>query len=86
MEYCLAVYSSMTLANRVKTYVKQPGEYVNIIHTPKILSKGGCSYSLRFKCHKLQAVKNISENLGIKIKGVYKETYKDNEKIYLPAE
>jgi len=73
MEYCLAVYSSITFANRVKKLIIPDGDYVGVIHTPRSISPGGCSYALRFRKHKLGLIKQISQNLGIKIKGIYVE-------------
>ena len=82
MDFYLAVYSSITLANRVKSYVSKDGEYLAVIHTPRSISNGGCSYSLRFKKHKLSTIKQASELLGVKIKGVYKETSEKGVKKY----
>ncbi len=82
MEYYLAKYSSMTLASRVKKRVNRDGSYVGVIHTPKCISKGGCTYSLRFKKNKLNEVENVSHELGIKIKGLFKEIKENGEKRY----
>ena len=86
MEYYLAVYSSVTLANRVKQYMSQYREYAKVIHAPKHLTKGGCSYALRFKKDKLSVITQISEHLGIKIKGLYKESIENNKKVYVPID
>lgn len=86
MEYYLAIYSSITLANRVKQYLSQTGEYAKVIHTPKHLTKSGCSYALRFKKDNLFMVKQISKDFGIKIRGLYKECIENNKKVYVPVE
>ncbi|MCG8502949.1 MAG: DUF3343 domain-containing protein [Firmicutes bacterium] len=82
MEYYLVIYSSITLANRVKRRVAKDGSYVGIIHTPKCISKGGCSYAIRCKKHKLADVKKVSAALKITIRGIYREINEDGNKVY----
>ena len=82
MDYYLAIYSSVTLATRVQIPLGYVGENVGMLHTPISISKGGCSYALRFKKNKLPIVKKVSEQLGIKIKGIYKEIGNDCYKAY----
>ncbi|WHH58252.1 putative Se/S carrier-like protein [Petroclostridium sp. X23] len=83
MDYYLAIYSSVTLANRVKRNMPRDGEYVGVVHTPRSITKGGCSYALRFKQHKLSKVKQVSEEYGIKIKALYKESMSNGQKVYM---
>ena len=85
MEYYLAIYSSVTLANRVKRQMAAKGDRVNVIHTPKSISKGGCSYALRFKKNRLPIVIQISQEFGIKIKSIYKESVMNGQKVYVPV-
>lgn len=82
MTYYLAVYSSVTLANRVKKQVTKDGSYVGLVYTPKCLSKGGCSYALRFGKGKLSEIKSVSQKLDVKIKGIYKEINVNGNKEY----
>ena len=82
MEYYLAVFSSITLARRVKNEAVREGSYMGIINTPKHRSKGGCTYALRFKKGKLSEVKKIAQAFDVRIKGIYKEIQKDDEKVY----
>ena len=82
MDYYLCIYSSVTLATRVRKQLSKDGEYVGMLHTPKAISKGGCSYALRFKKNKLAAAKKVSEQLGIKIKGIYREVLEDDCRYY----
>ena len=82
MDYYLAIYSSVTLANRVKKYMPQDGDYIGIVHTPRSISMGGCSYALKFKKHKLPVIKQVSQYLGIKIKALYKESVVNGVKSY----
>ncbi len=55
---------------------------MGVVHAPKTISTGGCSYALRFKPAKLSEVKKISSELNIKIKGIYEETLENGEKAY----
>ncbi|MDK2798759.1 MAG: hypothetical protein PWP27_509 [Clostridiales bacterium] len=82
MEYYLVIYSSVTLATRVKKYMPYDGDYIGIVHTPKSISKGGCSYALRCRKNKLSLVKKVSQDLGIKIKAIYLETIQNGNKAY----
>jgi len=82
MEYYLAVYSSVTLANKVKNCIIPDGDYIGVIHTPRSISSGGCSYSLRFRKNKLGLIKQISGELGIKIRGIYREQSVNGVKKY----
>lgn len=82
MEYYLVVYSSITLARRVKKQITKDGSSASVIHTPKCISKGGCSYSVRIKKNKLPEIKEISSDFDIQIMGVYKESKVKDEKVY----
>ncbi|MGE4284680.1 MAG: putative Se/S carrier-like protein [Clostridia bacterium] len=82
MEYYLAVYSSVTLANRIKKNIPWDGDYIGVIYAPRSLTKGGCSHALRFKKAKLFTVRQLSQEMGIKIRGLYKETTVEGKKEY----
>ncbi len=83
MEYYLAIYSSITLANRVKKELGNTGRHLSVIRTPSLISQGGCSYALRFKKNLLDKIKDLSMILGINIKRIYIETSYDGGKAYL---
>lgn len=72
--YYLIAYNSITFANRIKKHFASDGDFVGILHTPKELSKGGCSYSVKVKPEKIKQVLDASNRFGFKIKGVYKQT------------
>lgn len=72
--YYLIVYSSITFANRIKKHFMYDGDYVAVLHTPKEISAGGCSYSVRVKPAKLKQVLDVSKEFGFKVRGVYKQT------------
>lgn len=82
MDYYLAIYSSITLANRVKACLPHDGDIVSTIHTPKVITAGGCSYALRFRKNKLPLIKKVSQDYGVKIKGIYQETIENGSKVY----
>ncbi len=82
MDYYLAVFSSITLARRIKNQAVREGSYMGIINTPKCISKGGCTYALRFKKSKLSEVKQIAQEFDIRIKGIYKEIIQEDKKVY----
>ncbi|MBQ3114901.1 MAG: DUF3343 domain-containing protein [Clostridia bacterium] len=68
------VFNSVTLATRVRNYFKYTGERVRLVHTPKSISKGGCSYSVIVEKHLVSKVAEVALEYGIKVLGVYKET------------
>ena len=75
--YYIIAYSSITYATRIRNYFKYDGDYVGMLHTPREISKGGCSYSIKVKPGKLEQVLEVSKQCGFKIKGVYLQTDAD---------
>lgn len=73
MKYYLAVFSSITFANRIKKKLENYPGFITLMHTPSKLSENGCSYSLRFKEDQLKDVLRIAKDLNIKIKNIYTE-------------
>ena len=67
----IALFPSVTTANRIRSFLAREGCYVDVIQTPKRLSKGGCSYSLRFAERQLENVRRAAAELGATIKGIY---------------
>lgn len=74
MNYCLAVFSSVTYANRIKKILEKESGYMALMHTPSAISDKGCSYSLRFRKKYLQSVINASSKNNITLRGLYEET------------
>ena len=73
MRYVIAVFSSITMANRVKKEMdRQPG-FVSLMHSPTGIPENGCSYSLRFREEMLERIIAVAARLGIKIKNFYVE-------------
>lgn len=73
MKYYLAVFSSITFANRIKKSLEGTPGFITLMHTPSKLSENGCSYALRFKEDKLGDILKKAEELNIKIKNIYTE-------------
>ncbi len=74
MEKIIVTLGSVTTASRFKKLLSERYRAnAEIIHTPVSLNCGSCSYSLRCKMNELDAVKRLAEEIGFKIKGVYRE-------------
>ena len=73
MRYYLAVFSSITYANKIKKYLSDRPGFIALMHTPSSLSENGCSYCLRFKEDKLNDIKKAANDNNIKIKSIYLE-------------
>lgn len=73
MSYSLIVLTSVTAAKRVEKTAKDYSLYCSTLHTPKTLTKYGCSYSVKVKTENLKQVYSMAEKMGLKIYGVFKE-------------
>lgn len=73
MNYCLAVFSSITYANRLKNILNNKIGYIALMHAPSGITDSGCAYCLRFRRSSLETVKNAAAENGIKIKGLFEE-------------
>lgn len=72
------VYSSVTFATGIKNHFRYSADYIGVLHTPAKISGGSCSYCLTVKNEaKAREIVKVSQDYGIKIKGIYKETEKD---------
>ena len=74
MSYCLAVFSSITYANRIKKILDKKIGYAALMHAPSALSQKGCAYCLRFRKEHLDEVIRVTESNNIAVKGFYEET------------
>lgn len=81
MSYCLAVFSSITYANRIKKILDSKIGYIALMHAPSGLSQKGCAYCLRFRKKYLDDVFKASESSGIIIRDFYEETDSGYKKI-----
>ena len=73
MKYYLAVFSSITFANRIKKKLENYPGFIALMHTPSQLSENGCSYTLRFKENLLNEVISTANEMNINIKKIYTE-------------
>ena len=74
MSYCLAVFSSITYANRIKKILDSKIGYTALMHAPMGLTEKGCAYCLRFRKNHINTVAEIADKNGVNIRGFYEET------------
>lgn len=72
--YCLAYFSSITYANRLKKLLDKKTGYIALMHAPSSISEKGCAYCLRFRCKDKELIKKTADEYGIMIKGFFEET------------
>ncbi len=69
------VYSSITFATGMKNKFRYDKEQITVMHTPSKISGASCSYCLKVgSLKKALEIINASEEYGVKIRGLYKET------------
>lgn len=74
MGYALMVFSSSTTASRLKRLAfRAQLRDVNLMQTPKIISKNGCTYSVRCKVSELAALKSMADEYGLRYLKIYRE-------------
>lgn len=62
----LVVFASMTDANKIKFYIERKYDIkAKIVQTPKVVSPGGCSYSLMVERKELGKVYDAMKVLGV---------------------
>lgn len=60
--------------------------YCTSLHSPKTLSKHGCSYSVKVKNENLKQIYALVEKMGLKVYGVFKEVKDDNRINYVKVD
>ncbi len=73
MNYYIAVFSSITLANKLKKHFQPKGSYMTLMHAPTSLPANGCAYCLRFREDTLGALREAADRFGIPIQAIYQE-------------
>ena len=73
MNYYIAVFSSITLANKLKKYFQYDGSFMALMHAPTSIPMNGCAYCLRFREEKLNDVMEAANRFDIPIKAIYRE-------------
>lgn len=78
----LLIFGSATTAKRVEKTVAKYGVIANVIHTPKSISKSGCSHSVKINEKDFGAVKQVLSNSDVKVLGVFKEYNVSGKVVY----
>lgn len=65
-----SITSALRLSKAVQNYSGLPA---SVVHTPSVLNRGGCSYSVKTDVDDIDIIKELAPNLGISIKGMYGE-------------
>ena len=76
------VFSSVTAAKRVEKTIAKYGVLSQVIHTPKVIGKGGCSHSVRFKDRDYELVEKIIAKSEINPIGAYYEIFSNGACVY----
>ena len=73
MEYSVIVLTSVTAAQRVSRIAEQYGITCSFFHTPKVISKNGCSHCIKARKEYTNVLVEICGQLGLDVRGVYIE-------------
>lgn len=68
----LITFSSATTATRIKNEISKYKFSAKVVQTPKSLTAGGCSYSVKTVEAALPVAEKAAEMLGVKIKNVFR--------------
>lgn len=79
MKYCIIVLNSVTSAKRIEKTALKEGMLCQIIHTPKVISKFGCSHSVRVEERHYKRIMEIVNNMDVKYQGIYSELCEKGE-------
>ncbi len=82
MEHIVIPVGSVTTASRLKKLLSKNGLYAEVIHTPRALNGGSCSYSVKTHRRNIATVKKFSQEYKLNIKGIYQEEVREGEKKY----
>lgn len=79
----LVTLASSTTAMRIKRYLEKEGISARIVQTPKVLSRGGCGYSLLVPESAKEKVLKAAAMLTVRVRGMYREEYNGTTKQYV---
>lgn len=83
MGYIIAITGSVTSASRLEKKLTKYGcTDVRVMHTPAVLTTGGCSYSVRISDKYINQLEIIMKDSRVKIKKLYREILVNGEVIY----
>ncbi|MBP3360280.1 MAG: DUF3343 domain-containing protein [Clostridia bacterium] len=79
----LAQVGAITTANRISRELEKSGCLgARVVHTPAVLSSGGCSYSVIVPGECLAPLIKVSSETGFKIKKIYRERAEGGGSVY----
>lgn len=79
----LITIGSITTAARLARLIeKETGHPAEIVHTPVVINKGGCSYSVRFAEQYVDAVKATINKYKVPVRKYYSEAFVDGKRVY----
>jgi hypothetical protein len=70
----LAVFPSLNQVAVIRRRLYRDGVFVEMTRTPQCLAHTGCSFALRCSVQELDRVREVCQELGIAIGGVFAET------------
>lgn len=77
------VVGSATAAERLRRAAERNiGFPAYVVKTPAAIRKGGCSYSVEFDDRALDVIKQLSGNIGISYKKIYRVEKRNGERVY----
>lgn len=79
----LALVGAITTATRLTKEMEKSGCLgARVVHTPAVLSSGGCSYSVRVPGECLAQLLKVSSETGFNIKKIYRERTESEGSVY----
>lgn len=83
MNDTIAAVGSVTSAVKLrKTVMRTSSVTPSVVHTPTVINKGGCSYSLCFNREYIPVVKRAAAECGVNIKGIFIKQIVKGECVY----
>ena len=82
MQTCYITFMSQTRANQLKKIAHQHGISAQVVQTPKELSHGGCSYSLRCERRYLGNIVSLSQQNKISYSRIFVAFFDTSGKMY----
>lgn len=79
----LVTIGSVTTAARASRIIEKAlGINVQVVHTPRELNRGGCSYSIRFSDSYEMSVKRVVAEYKIPVRRWYRESNGSTGRVY----
>lgn len=79
----LVTIGSVTTAARLARLLeKETCHPAEIVHTPSVINKGGCSYSIRISEQYIDVVKAVALKYKVPVRKYYSEGTEDGKRVY----